>query len=165
MSWCHSMASRSPVPHRRDHVVFVVVKMALGHVFFSESFSFTLSSLFYRYSMFTHVSSGGWTADPLVTVVPQKHNLTHKEIQLQKKSAPTARNWCPKMYLVLVHRTSTNHPLGRKSRENTFILFYLCFVLWEGQGRKLVLRPKGVSLYETLLMGRWTDRYTDTKLG
>jgi hypothetical protein len=33
--------------------------------FFSESFGFPLSLSFYRCSIFTHVSSGGWTMDPL----------------------------------------------------------------------------------------------------
>jgi hypothetical protein len=33
--------------------------------FFSESFGFPLSVSFHRCSMFTHVSSGGWTKGPL----------------------------------------------------------------------------------------------------
>jgi hypothetical protein len=43
--------------------------------FFSEPFSFPLSVSFHRCSIFTHVSSGGWTKGPLEAQfpVPQRH--------------------------------------------------------------------------------------------
>jgi hypothetical protein len=47
--------------------------------FFSEFFGFTLSGSFYRCSIFTHVSSEGWTKGPLEAAVPQRHSLTPSE--------------------------------------------------------------------------------------
>jgi hypothetical protein len=39
---------------------------------FSESFGFLLSISFHRCSIFTHVSSGGWTMGPIAAAVPQR---------------------------------------------------------------------------------------------
>jgi hypothetical protein len=44
--------------------------------FLSESFGFPLSVSFHRCSIFTHVSSGGWTMGPLAAAVQQRHSLT-----------------------------------------------------------------------------------------
>jgi hypothetical protein len=43
---------------------------------FSPSSSVTLSISFHRCSIFTHVSSGGWTKGPLEAAVPQRQGLT-----------------------------------------------------------------------------------------
>jgi hypothetical protein len=58
---------------RAVHVGFVVYKVALGQVF-PESFGFILSISFHRCSIFTHVSSGGWTVDPLAAAVPKRQS-------------------------------------------------------------------------------------------
>jgi hypothetical protein len=56
---------RAVLAPRAVHVGFMVDKVALGQVFFSESFGFPLSVLFHRYSIFTNISFGGWTRGPL----------------------------------------------------------------------------------------------------
>jgi hypothetical protein len=48
--------------------------------FFSESFGFAVSVSFHRCSVFTRVSSGGWTEGPLAAAVPQTHSLTPSQI-------------------------------------------------------------------------------------
>jgi hypothetical protein len=45
-------------------VEFVVDEVALGHVFFSESFDFPPSVSSYRCSEFTNISSGEWIKVP-----------------------------------------------------------------------------------------------------
>jgi hypothetical protein len=50
----------------------------------SESFCFPLSILFHRCSIFTHVSSGGWTKGPFWGPVPQKHSLTPSQQQYMR---------------------------------------------------------------------------------
>jgi hypothetical protein len=43
--------------------------------FLSEFFGFPLTVAFHYYSIFTHVSSGGWTMGPLMAAIPQKHSF------------------------------------------------------------------------------------------
>jgi hypothetical protein len=62
------------VPRSVD-VGFVVDKVALGQISL-RIFRFPLSISFHRCSIFTHISSGGWTMGLLAASVPQRHTLT-----------------------------------------------------------------------------------------
>jgi hypothetical protein len=56
-----------------------------GTDFFPSPSVFPLSVSSHRCSIFTHVSSGGWTMGPLTAAVPQRHSLTHRNNKKYEK--------------------------------------------------------------------------------
>jgi hypothetical protein len=89
-----------------------------GTRFSWESFGFPPSISFYRCSIFTRVSSGGWTMGPLAGAVPQRHSLTIITIQTRLEKCteipkvffiPHHRRWRQRVPLLLTMAQETVH--------------------------------------------------------